>query len=132
MTMTDPISDLLTRIRNAIIAKHDRLEAPSSKVKLAVCRVLEEQGYIRGFRVYDTPPSKTLEVHLKYTNDGTPAIRKIERVSKPGRRVYKGAGDLKPVLNGIGTAIVSTPEGLLTDDQARERRVGGEILCQIY
>ena len=132
MTMTDPISDLLTRIRNAIIAKHDRLEAPSSSLKLAVCRVLEEQGYIRGFRVHDTPPSKTLEIHLKYTSDGTPALRKIQRVSKPGRRVYKGARDLKPVLNGIGVSIVSTPEGLLTDSQARARSVGGEVLCQVY
>ena len=132
MSMTDPIADLLTRIRNAIIAKHDRLESPSSQLKIAVCRVLEEQGYIKGFRVHDTPPSKTLEVHLKYTKDGTPAIRRIQRVSKPGRRVYKGSGDLRPVLNGIGVAIVSTPQGLLSDSEARARKVGGEVLCQIY
>lgn len=132
MNMTDPIADLLTRIRNAIIAKHDRLESPSSSLKLAVCRVLEEQGYIKGFRVHDTPPSKTLEIFLKYTKSGTPAIRKIERVSKPGRRVYRPANDLKPVLNGIGVAIVSTNQGLLSDAEARARKVGGEVLCQIY
>jgi small subunit ribosomal protein S8 len=132
MSMTDPIADLLTRIRNAIIAKHDRLESPSSQLKIALCRVLEEQGYIKGFRVHDTPPSKTLEVLLKYTKDGTSAIRKIERVSKPGRRVYKGSEDLRPVLNGIGVAIVSTPQGLLSDSEARARKVGGEVLCQIH
>ncbi|REJ84365.1 MAG: 30S ribosomal protein S8 [Acidobacteria bacterium] len=133
MSMTDPIADLLTRIRNAIIAKHDRLDVPASKQKLAICRVLEEQGYIKGFRVHDdNPPGKSLEIILKYTKDGTPVIRNIERVSKPGRRVYRGASDLRPVLNGIGVAIVSTPQGLLSDAEARARRVGGEVLCQIY
>lgn len=131
MSMTDPIADLLTRIRNAHIAKHDRLEAPSSKVKLALCKVLEEQGYIRGFRVHDRPPAKVIEVLLRYNEQGTPVISSLRRVSKPGRRVYKGADELQPVLNGIGVAIVSTPLGLLTDAEARSQRVGGEVLCEI-
>ena len=134
MKTTDPIADLLTRIRNAHIAKHDRTRVPASKVKLAVCKVLESTGYIKGFRVHDatTTPSDEIEVLLKYNHEGVPAITKITRVSKPGRRVYSSASELRPVLNGIGTAIVSTPEGMLTDEEARERRVGGEILCEIY
>jgi len=132
MPMTDPIADLLTRIRNAHISKHDRLNAPASNVKLALCKVLEEQGYIRGFRVRDEPPAKVVEILLRYDHQGTPAITKIERVSKPGRRVYSGCDDLKPVLNGIGVSILSTPQGLMTDEQARKRRVGGEVLCNIY
>ena len=133
MTTTDPIADLLTRIRNAHIAKHDRLRVPTSKLKYAVCQVLEEAGYIKGFRVEPTDtPSDEIEILLKYDHEGSPAITKLERVSRPGRRVYSAAKDLKPVLNGIGTAIVSTPEGVLTDEEARRRQVGGEILCQVY
>ncbi len=134
MTTTDPIADLLTRIRNAHIAKHDRLRVPASKVKLAVCRVLEDAGYIKGFRVHEVEdsPSDDIEVLLKYDHSGVPAITKIRRISKPGRRVYSSAIDLRPVLNGLGTAILSTPEGMLTDEQARARRVGGEVLCEIY
>ncbi len=132
MTMTDPIADLLTRIRNALISKHDRLDVPASKQKVALCKVLEEQGYIRGFRLEDDPPGKNIEIILRYDHQGTPAITKIERVSKPGRRVYTGVDDIRPVLNGIGVAILSTPQGLLTDQQARQRRVGGEVLCTIY
>lgn len=132
MSMTDPIADLLTRIRNAHIAKHDRLEVPSSKLKLALCRVMEDQGYIRGFRVEERPPATFIEVLLRYDDQGTPAIRSIQRVSKPGRRVYRSADDLPKVLNGIGVSILSTPQGLLTDDQARRQRIGGEILCEIY
>jgi small subunit ribosomal protein S8 len=132
MRTTDPIADLLTRIRNAHIAKHDRLEVPGSKVKVAICKVLEEQGYIKGFRVHERPPGSAIEVLLRYDRNGTPAITRIARVSKPGRRVYKAADQLKPVLNGLGTAIVSTPQGLLSDAEARERRVGGEVLCEIH
>jgi small subunit ribosomal protein S8 len=132
MNMTDPIADLLTRIRNAIIAKHDRLEAPASKVKIALCEVLEREGYIDGFEVRDEGPGRILALRLRYDRRGTPAIRKLERVSKPGRRIYRGVDDLRPVLNGLGVAILSTPQGLLTDDEARERRLGGEVLCQLY
>lgn len=134
MKTTDPIADLLTRIRNAHLAKHDRTRVPSSKLKLAVCKVLENAGYIKGFRVHEASatPSDDIEVLLKYNDQGVAAISSIKRVSKPGRRVYSSAIELKPVLNGIGTAIVSTPEGLMTDEEARERRVGGEVLCEIY
>lgn len=132
MTMTDPIADLLTRIRNAIIAKHDRIEVPSSKAKLALCRILENEGYIKSFAVAERPPGKVIQILLRYNAEGVPAITQMSRVSKPGRRVYKGADELRPVLNGLGVGIVSTSQGLLTDSQARERRVGGEVLCEIY
>lgn len=131
MTMTDPIADLLARIRNAHIAKHDRLEAPSSGLKLALCKVLEEQGYIKGFRVHDRPPAKFVEILLRYDDHGTPVITTLKRVSSPGRRVYVAADEIKPVLNGIGVAILSTPKGLMTDAEARAQRVGGEVLCEI-
>ena len=132
MSMTDPIADLLTRIRNALIAKHDRLSVPSSKLKLAICGLLEEQGYIRGFRSYDQPPGRMIEIELRYNEEGIPAITRIGRVSKPGRRVYRKASELKPVLNGIGVAVVSTSQGLFSDAEARRRNLGGEILCEIH
>jgi small subunit ribosomal protein S8 len=132
MTMTDPIADMLTRIRNAHISKHDRVSVPASKLKMAICRILEREGYIEGFRVEEAEPSNQLDIRLRYDSQGTPAITKVYRVSKPGRRVYKGADEIEPVLNGIGTAIVSTSSGLLTDHEARTRRVGGEILCELY
>lgn len=132
MTMTDPIADLLTTIRNALIVKHDQTEAPASKQKIALCRVLRDQGYIRNYEVHDSPPGRTLRIFLAYNDEGVPAITKVRKVSKPGRRVYRGADDLKPILNGLGVAIVSTSEGLLTDAQARRQRVGGEVLCEVY
>ena len=133
MSMTDPVADLLTRIRNAHLAKHDRLDIPSSKLKLEICKLLLEQGYIEDVEVRDEHPvRKELRVTLRYTDEGLPVIRRIQRVSKPGRRVYRGADDIQPVLNGLGVGIVSTSQGLLTDREARERRVGGEILCEIW
>lgn len=132
MSMTDPIADFLTRIRNALISKHDRVRVPVSKLKLNLCQILQEQGYVEGFRVLDNPPGKDIEILLRYDRRGAPAISKLTRVSKPGRRVYRGAEELRPVLNGMGVGIISTSEGLLTDQQARERGVGGEVLCEIY
>jgi small subunit ribosomal protein S8 len=133
MTMTDPISDLLSRIRNAHLAKHDRLDVPVSKLKLEVCKLLKEEGFIKNFRVIEgDAPTATLRVFLRYSADGVPVINHLERVSKPGRRVYRGAEEIKPVRNGFGVGIVSTSQGLLTDAQARERRVGGELLCEIW
>jgi len=133
MTMTDPISDLLTRIRNAHMVSHDRLEVPGSNLKLEVCRLLKEQGYIEEYSEEgDDPISRKIKIVLKYNSTGEPAIRRLRRVSKPGRRVYQGAGDLKPVLNGLGVGIVSTSKGLLTDAEAREQSVGGEVLCEIW
>jgi small subunit ribosomal protein S8 len=133
MSMTDPISDLLTRIRNAHLAKHDRLDVPVSKLKLEICKLLKEEGFIKNFRVIEgDAPTATLRVFLRYSAEGVPVINHLERVSKPGRRVYKGADEIKPVRNGLGVGIVSTSQGLLSDAQARERRMGGELLCEIW
>ena len=132
MSMTDPISDLLSRIRNAHLAKHDRLDVPASKLKLEVCKLLKEEGFIKNFRVIEGTPASTLRVFLRYSAEGVPVISHLERVSKPGRRVYKGADEIKPVRNGLGLGIISTSQGLLTDVQARERRVGGELLCEVW
>ncbi|MDX1501420.1 MAG: 30S ribosomal protein S8 [Thermoanaerobaculia bacterium] len=135
MSMTDPIADLLTRIRNAHIAKHDRLDVPYSKTKLAICRILADQGFISGCELLgdDAEPGRQkVRIVLRSTSEGDPAIRRLARVSKPGRRVYRRADALKPVLNGLGVGIVSTSKGLLTDAEARERRVGGEVICEIW
>lgn len=135
MSMTDPIADLLTRIRNAHLAKHDRLDVPSSKLKLEVCRLLKEQGFIRDFKAMEKKEDEvvpSVRVFLRYSADGTPAISSIERVSRPGRRIYRGAKEVQPVRNGLGVAILSTSQGLLSDAQARERGVGGELLCEVW
>ncbi len=132
MSMTDPVADLLTRIRNALLAKHDRLDVPASKLKRNIVALLKAEGYIEDFEIIENTPQDTLRVFLRYSQQGVPAMRRVYRVSKPGRRVYRGADDIKPVLNGLGTAIVSTSKGLLTDRQAREMRVGGEILCEMW
>jgi small subunit ribosomal protein S8 len=132
MSMTDPIADLLTRIRNAHLAKHDRLDVPSSKLKTEICKILQEQGYIRGFDVVEESPRDVLRILLSYSKQGQPAIRHVERISKPGRRVYRGAESIRPVLNGLGIGIISTSRGLLTDREAREQRVGGEVLCEVW
>lgn len=132
MSMTDPIADLLTRIRNALMAKHDRLDVPSSKLKRNFVALLKDEGFIQDFEVVENKPQDILRIYLRYSGEGSPALRRITRVSKPGRRVYRGADDIKPVLNGLGLAIVSTSKGLLSDKQAREQRLGGEILCEIW
>lgn len=133
MSMTDPIADLLSRIRTAHMAKHDRLDLPASKLKAEICGLLKEQGYIEDFQLLDNDPIKRqMRIVLKYTSDGTPMIRHLQRVSTPGRRVYRSAEDLRPVLNGLGVGIVSTSKGLLTDKEARQQRVGGEILCEVW
>ena len=132
MSMTDPIADLLTRIRNAHRAKHDRLDVPASKVKLAVCRILKQEGYIKSVSVVEGKPSDQLRIILSYNKEGAPGISRMRKVSTPGRRVYRGADAIKPVLNGLGIGIVSTSKGLMTDRQAREQRVGGEILCEVW
>ncbi len=133
MTMTDPVADLLTRIRNAHLSKHDRIDMPASKLKIEICKLLEKQGYVEKIQLFEEGPTrKSLRIFLKYTEQGLPVIRRIQRVSKPGRRVYKRADDIRPVLNGLGVGIVSTSQGLMTDAQARERRVGGEVLCEIW
>ena len=132
MSMTDPIADLLTRIRNAHMAKHDRLDVPASKAKAEICKILKQEGFIRNFQLVDGSPSRILRIFLRYDAQGIPAISYVARVSKPGRRIYRGADLIKPVRNGLGLGIISTSQGLLTDRDARQRRLGGEILCELW
>jgi len=132
MSMTDPIADLLVRIRNAQAAKHDRLDVPASRVKLEVCKILQQEGYIKGAKVVEEKPRDLIRIFLNYAKDGDPTISVLRRVSTPGRRVYRGAEQIKPVLNGMGIGIISTSKGLLTDRQARDQRVGGEVLCEVW
>lgn len=132
MSMTDPIADLLTRIRNAHLAKHDRLDVPASKLKVEICRILKKEGYIRNYRLVDGNPSRVLRVFLRYSHEGLPAIKHLGRVSRPGRRVYRGAGEIRPVRNGLGLGIISTSQGLVSDSDARARSLGGEVLCEIW
>jgi small subunit ribosomal protein S8 len=132
--MTDPIADMLTRLRNANVAFHDDVVMPSSKLKEAVAVILEREGYIQGYAVDDQPgrPGRRLTIKLKYTNDRRRTISGLKRVSRPGLRVYSKAEAVPRVLGGMGIAILSTNQGLLTDREARERKVGGEILCQVW
>ena len=134
MTMTDPIADMLTLIRNANVAFHDDVAMPSSKLKEAVARILEREGYITGFEIDDPPgrPGKRLTIQMKYTHDRRRTISGLKRVSRPGLRVYTKAEGVPRVLGGMGIAILSTNQGLLTDREARERNVGGEVLCQVW
>ena len=128
MSMTDPISDMLTRIRNAQLAEKATVQMPASKVKLAIAKVLKDEGYIEGFAIVGEETRRQLEIALKYYA-GRPVIEKIERVSKPGLRIYKGKDDIPRVMNGLGIAIVSTSRGVMTDRKARATGVGGEVLC---
>jgi small subunit ribosomal protein S8 len=132
MAMSDPLGDMLTRIRNGQMAAKSAIKAPASKLRANVLEVLRREGYIRGFETVDLGGGKTeLSIELKYHN-GEPVIRELRRVSKPGRRIYKGVNDLPSVYNGLGIAIVSTPRGVLSDTEAREARVGGEVLCTVF
>ncbi|MGH9120407.1 MAG: 30S ribosomal protein S8 [Acidimicrobiales bacterium] len=133
MTMTDPIADMLTRIRNANVAMHETVRMPSSKLKEALATVLTKEGYIAGWTVSsDDPPRRTLEITMKYDADRTRTISGVKRISKPGLRVYEAADKLPRVLGGLGVAVVSTSQGLMSDREARKRRVGGEILCFVW
>ena len=134
MTMTDQIADMLTRIRNANIAMHDFTEMPSSKLKEALAAILLREGYIEGFGVADDPnrPGNKLTITMKYTPERKRTISGIKRVSKPGLRVYMAANRVPRVLGGMGISVLSTNQGLLTDREARKRRVGGEVLCQVW
>ncbi len=128
MSMTDPVADMLTRIRNAQMAEKQSVSMPSSKLKVAIAKVLRDEGYIDDFAIRENGAKPELDVALKYYA-GRPVIERIERVSKPGLRVYKGKDDLPRVMNGLGVAIVSTPKGVMTDRCARAGNMGGEVLC---
>ena len=132
--MTDPIADMLTRIRNANVAMHDSVKMPSSKLKEALAAILQKEGYIEGYSVADDPgrPGRILTVDMKYSPERERTISGIRRVSKPGLRVYTTADHLPRVLGGLGVAVLSTSQGLMTDREARQRRVGGEILCYVW
>lgn len=131
MSMSDPISDMLTRIRNAQMAEKTKVAMPSSKLKVAIAEVLKDEGYVDGFNVVKGDSGKaTLEIGLKYYS-GRPVIEKIQRISRPGLRVYKGSEDIPKVMNGLGIAIVSTSKGLMTDRKARANGIGGEVLCVV-
>ena len=132
MTMTDPLGDMLTRIRNAQRAGMANVSCPASKLRANVLEVLKREGYIRGFTLADGGESAPqFKIELKY-NEGTPVIREINRVSKPGRRVYSKIADLPRVYNGLGISILSTPRGVMSDNEARAANVGGEVLCRVY
>ncbi|MFP6627344.1 MAG: 30S ribosomal protein S8 [Deltaproteobacteria bacterium] len=132
MTMTDPIADLLTRIRNASSARHERAEIPWSRVKEQICRVLVSEGYIREVSVAEDGPGKKITLVLAYTEAGAPVISGISRESRPSLRVYSGAADAPRVRLGLGVSILSTPAGLLVDREARRRNVGGEVICKVW
>lgn len=131
MTVTDPIADMLTRIRNAIMADHDYVLVPSSKVKLAIIKILEEEGFIDRYEVLKGKPQTMMKVYLKYA-DGQPAILGLERASKPGLRVYAGRREIPRVYGGLGITILSTSKGIMTGQEAWRQHLGGEILCYIW
>ena len=130
MSMSDPIADMLTRIRNAQIVQKSAVTMPSSKLKVAIAQVLKDEGYIDGFAVKVDGAKSELEIGLKYYA-GRPVIERIERVSRPGLRIYKGRDAIPPVMNGLGVAIVTTPQGVMTDRKARQTGVGVEVLCYV-
>jgi small subunit ribosomal protein S8 len=137
--MTDPISDMLTRIRNGVTAKHARVDIPASRLKADIARILQDEGYIQGFRIVDEPaqksgrePRQVIRVFLKYGPRGERVITGLERISRPGRRVYLGVDDVPPVLGGLGTNILTTSRGVMTGRAAKKAGVGGEVLCNVW
>ena len=130
--MTDPISDMLIRIKNALMARHKTVVVSGSKLKLEIARILKDEGYIEDYRIVEERPQMKIEIVLKYDEKKRPVIAGIKRVSKPGRRIYRGYRELPRVLDGLGIAIISTSQGVMTDHEARKRRLGGEIICEIW
>jgi small subunit ribosomal protein S8 len=130
--MTDPVADFLTRVRNAIKAKQQKVDVPASKLKSEIARILKEEGYIANFKATEENGQKLLRVYLKYSNSNEAAISNLERVSKPGCRVYVGRTEIPRVLGGLGINILTTPRGVMTGREARKAGVGGEILCQVW
>ena len=132
MSMTDPVADMLTRIRNALMAGKEKVDIPSSSLKEDIARILQDEGYIKSYRVLSDEKQGVLRVTLKYSEADSPAIVRIQRISKPGGRVYVGARDIPRVLNGLGVAILSTSKGVMSDAQSRRENVGGEVLCYVW
>ena len=132
MSMTDPVADMLTRIRNGNSIYRKDVEMPASRLRVGIAQVLKDEGFIVGYEVKEGTPFSTLTLELKYGEDGEKVIRSIDRVSKPGRRVYVGLATIPKVRNGLGVAILSTPKGVMSDRAAREASVGGEVLCEVW
>ena len=132
MSMTDPIGDMLTRIRNANMEKHESVEMPSSKMKIEIAKILKKEGYIRDFRYYKFQNKFNLKIFLKYGEKNTNILKGIERVSKPGRRIYSSKENIEKVLGGLGISILTTSKGVLTDKEARTNNVGGEVICRVW
>ena len=130
--MTDPIADMLARIRNALMARHKTVEIPASKMKREIARILKEEGYIEDYELVSEGPQGKIVITLKYDENRRPVIAGLKRVSKPGRRVYAGVKKLPRVMGGLGIAIISTSQGIMTDHEARKKGVGGEILCEVW
>lgn len=132
MSMTDPIADLLTRIRNAALAGHETLDVPHSRLKAQIVRVLREEGFISDYIVSEEPKPGIIRITLKYTDDRKPVLQGIRRISRPSLRVYQGAQELKQVRSGLGISIVSTNQGVMSGRNARQKRVGGEVICEVW
>jgi len=132
MTVTDPISDMLTRIRNGLMAKHDHVLVPSSRLKLSIARILKEEGFITDYEVVRGKPQRVIKIHLKYKDHNQPMISGLKRVSKPGLRVYVHQGEIPRVYGGLGIAIVSTSKGVKTGSEAYHQGIGGELLCYVW
>ena len=133
MSMTDPIADMLSQIRNGIQAHHDRVEIPASKLKVEIARILKSEGFVRNYALVEKDKIQpTLRIDLKYSSDGEPVIHGIERISRPGRRVYRNTKEIPKVLGGLGLAIVSTSKGVLAGHEAAKSGIGGEVLCQVW
>ena len=132
MSMSDPIADMLTRIRNANMIKHDTVEIPASNMKKEIARILLEQGYIKAYNVVEDDKQGMIKIRLKYTKDGQKVISGLKKISKPGMRVYASKDNVPRVYNGIGISIISTSKGMLTDKQARENQVGGDVICYVW
>ena len=132
MTMTDPIADMLTRIRNAVAVKHDYVNIPASKMKLSIAKVLKDEGFIRDFETFEEGPRRFVRVHLNYTGDREPLLTGLKRVSRPGLRVYVQRREIPRVFNGLGIAILATPKGIMAGQQAWRQKIGGEVLCYVW
>jgi len=130
--ITDPIADMLTRIRNAVRARHPRVDLPSSKMKIELARILKEEGYVSTYKVVEENKRKILRVFFRYTSDKRSVITNLKRISRPGCRRYVGKSDIRPVVGGMGVAILSTPRGIMTGQAARKEGVGGELLCEVW
>ncbi|WP_233198892.1 MULTISPECIES: 30S ribosomal protein S8 [Pirellulaceae] len=132
MMMTDPIADMLTRIRNAVRVEHPHVEMPTSKVKRGLADVLKREGYIWDWVETEDHPVKQIRLELKYGPSGERVIQHIKRISKPGRRIYSKSTDLRPILNGMGITVISTSSGVISDREARQKKIGGEVLCEVW